>query len=323
LIKIGSVVGTAGGQFGQSSKCFKVHHHSASFRNFSLSTYATCTQRRPLGVIAMKRYLEAPTFTALMGSLTLFRIGSAANAGMVAMNFDTLQNNELVNSYYNGGLGSLGSGPGPNYGVIFTNAFVLNEFSNNEGLLVTLPNSITFLSGSGAIMNVAAGFKGGFSFNYSAPFDTGSVLVYGGLNGTGPVLATLSLPLTNNGASTPGCGGHNYCPVVAEGVTFAGTAESVNFSGTANFVVYDDITLGSSTPVVTPLPAALPLFVTGLGAMGYLAGARSGRLRLSLRDRSTKRRKGLKTPTPPATPPPASNRGCRRASSSRASSRLP
>ena len=34
----------------------------------------------------------------------------------------------------------------------FTNAQVLNEFANNEGLLVTPPNSITFLTGIGAVM---------------------------------------------------------------------------------------------------------------------------------------------------------------------------
>ena len=204
---------------------------------------------------------------------------SVVQAGVITMSFDTINDGELVNNYYNGGLASGGSGPGPNYGVTFANAYVLNEFTENEGLLVTPPNSITFLSGSGSIMDVAAGFTTGFSFNYSTPFYTGAVTVWSGLDATGTLLATLTLPSTPNGQSTPGCGGHNYCPDVPFGVTFSGTAESVNFSGTANYIVYDDITLGSVTPgtSLTPLPAALPLFATGLGALGLLGWRRKRR----------------------------------------------
>jgi len=133
------------------------------------------------------------------------------------MGFVGLNNNTFVNNYYNGGFASDGAGPGPNYGVVFNNAYVLNEYANDEGLLVPGPNSITFLSGSG----------------------------------------------------TPGRMGHNYCPTYPDGVTFAGSAESVNFSGTASYIVYDNITLGSGTPIATtPLPATFPLFATGLGAMG-------------------------------------------------------
>lgn len=187
----------------------------------------------------MQKLLIATAVTVLMCA--------SAEAAVIDINFDTLQNDELVNNYYNGGLGSLGSGPGPNDGVVFANAVVLNEFSNNEGDLISPPNSITFLTGIGAVMNVASGFTTGFSFNYSTPFDPGVVTVWSGLNGTGTLLATLDLPTTpNTGGGS--CGGHNYCPDVPFGVTFSGTAKSVDFSGTANFIVYDDITLGSSTP---------------------------------------------------------------------------
>jgi hypothetical protein len=206
-------------------------------------------------------------------SVLAFSSVSGANAATIAMNFDTLQNNELVNNYYNGGTGSLGSGPGPNFGVTFTNAQVLNEFANNEGLLVTPPNSITFLTGIGAIMNVAAGFTTGFSFNYSAPFEGGLVTVWSGLNGTGTLLSSLNLPSTPNGGSTPGCGGHNFCPDLPFGVTFAGTAESVNFSGTANEIVYDDITLGSSTPITgaIPEPSTWAMMILGFFGVGFMA----------------------------------------------------
>ena len=113
---------------------------------------------------------------------------------------------------------------------------------------------------AGSLKTFASGFTTGFSFTYSAPFFTGDVYVYSGLNRTGTLLATLVLPGNVKRLRYSGCMGHNYCPTYPEGVTFAGTAKSVNFSGTADCLVYDNITLGSGTPITTtPLPAPPPL----------------------------------------------------------------
>ena len=207
----------------------------------------------------------------LLGAAAGMTLMSASAHAAFAINFDALQNGELVNNFYDGGFGSLGSGPGPNYGVTFTNAYVLNEYSNNEGELVTPPNSITFLSGSGSIMDVAAGFTTGFSFNYSAPYYGGDVTVWSGLDGTGTELANLSLPTTPAGVD-PGCGGHEYCPDVPFGVTFSGTAESVNFSGSADYIVFDDITVGSGTVITggVPEPATWAMMMVGFVGLGFV-----------------------------------------------------
>ncbi len=230
------------------------------------------------------RLLSTASATALAASLLT---GAPALAGVMDLNFDGINptypftsGSVAVENYYNGGTASNGA-TGPNYGVTFTDNALTICLNGSGGVDCSNtskgggPGSQTaalfWLSGSQTFMDVAAGFTTGFSFNYTDPFVSGSsVSVYSGLDGTGTLLATIPLATTPSGC--PGYDGQ-YCPFVPIGVTFAGTAESVSFAGTANFVVYDDITLGSSVPG-TPLPAAAPLFAAGLGVIGLLARRR-------------------------------------------------
>jgi hypothetical protein len=201
---------------------------------------------------------------------------AAANANVVTLNFAGLQDTELVNNYYNGGTGSLGSGPGPSDGIVFSNGEVCVTVTGTCNNVANQPGPSTvlqFISGTAATMNVAAGFTTGFSFYYSAANTPGSVTVWSGLNGTGTELADLALPITLP-APAPGFS-EDYSTWDPIGVSFAGTAESVDFGGSAEYIVFDDITLGASSPVgATPLPAALPLFATGLGLTGLLGWRR-------------------------------------------------
>jgi PEP-CTERM motif len=213
----------------------------------------------------------------LVFALTMVFWTVAAQAGTIVLTFEGLQNNEQVLNYYNGGLGGNGSGPGPNYGIVFgsDSLAIISEAAGGTGNFdgaPSMPTVLYFLSGPGDVMNVAAGFTTGFSFFYSSPFATGSVTVYSGLNDTGTVLASLSLPSTPNGTTFgPPCSGlYNYCPWIPVGVSFSGTAMSVDFSGTANFIAFDNVTLGSSTPG-TPEPGTLVMFGSGVvGLAGLL-----------------------------------------------------
>jgi len=230
------------------------------------------------------------TFKVIVAKLSAFvaLATAAVPAGAdttIVLNFAGLNgaSREGVANYYDGGLGSLGSGPGPNYGITFGSDAITcatapacntAEIPGGAGA-----NAVFFVTGTGDIMNRAAGFTTGFSFFYTAANQPGTVSVYSGLNGTGSLLASLSLPVTGNGATTPGCMGTNFCPYTAFGVTFKGTAESVDFSGTENQIGFADITLGSATAgggKGVPEPATLSLVVAGLIGLCFMRRRRPG-----------------------------------------------
>jgi len=204
-----------------------------------------------------------------MAVLGLIISAVPARANTITLTFEGLQDEEPIENYYNGGTGGFGSSGGPNYGISFDpNALAIISGANGgSGNFSGSPSGDTiafFLSGTGDLMEVPAGFTTGFSFFYSAVVYPGSVTVYSGLGGTGSVLATLTLPVTPSGGA--GCTYGAYCPWFPEGVTFAGTAESVSFAGTANYIGFDNITLGSATPGgSTPEPTTMLLLGTGLG----------------------------------------------------------
>jgi hypothetical protein len=214
-----------------------------------------------------------------------------ALAGASVLTFDQLgvipasTGEEPILNFYNGGFAGNGTascgftvcGPGPNFGVTFnSNAQVLSSSDVGGGGNFTnepsSPNILFFLTGTGDVMNVARGITKGFSFDYAGnPAEgNGLVKIYSGLNGTGTLLASFVV----NTSLTPICtSGPAYCVWKPDGVSFSGTAKSVVFGGAANFIGWDNITLGSSSPV--PEPASLLLFGSGLA--GIAAKLRSSR----------------------------------------------
>ena len=192
-----------------------------------------------------------------------------ASANVITLTFEGLQNLEPIDNYYDGGFGGSGSGPGPSYGITFgsQSLAIISNSAGGTGNFTNAPSPHTvafFLSGPGDVMNVSGGFTTGFSFFYADQVGfTGSVSVYSGPSGTGTLLASLSLPSTPDPYNV-------WEPV---GVAFGGTADLVVFSGAANYIGFDNITLGSSTPTV-PEPYSLALLGTGLLGLGLVRARR-------------------------------------------------
>ncbi len=216
-------------------------------------------------------------------SLAVMIAGMAgpAVAVPVVLTFEGLLDGEGVNQFYDGGTGSLGSGPGTNFGIQFSNAVAFIDSdaggTGNFGGEPSPSTAITFLGPSATTMNVAAGFDTGFSFFYSAIVAPGAIRVWSGLDGTGALLAELDLPLTPFGGAMDPTG--VFSPFLAFGVAFDGIAHSVDFAGTANQLGFDNITLGSERPIgpdrAVPLPGSLLLLAAGLAGAGFLARTRT------------------------------------------------
>ena len=213
--------------------------------------------------------------------LALATLAFPAVAGAQVLNFENIvpigtNYVTMPTNWYNGG-------PGGNYGITFSsNALALclqpqtsctiNSSRGGQGDPTSQLGGLFFLSGPSTYMNSSLGFTTGFSFYYSAVNNPGSFDVWSGLNGTGSLLASLSLPTTTTG---PGCFGTGFCPYRAAGVAFAGTAYSVTFGGVADQIAFDDVTFGSDVPgTVTPEPASMALLATGLVGIGGIVRRR-------------------------------------------------
>jgi hypothetical protein len=184
-------------------------------------------------------------------SLLFLGIAIASADPIVSLNFNDLQIGEEVLGFYNGGLGSLDTGPGPDLGITFTSDFVTVPFG-----VFGPPELSEQLTSDSGTMNVAAGFSGGVSFYYATVSGVpGSVLLYSGLDGTGSLVASLALPED---------GGFE-----ANGLGVFPPFRSAVFNG--NGLMLDNITLAPGGGLVIPEPSSISLLWIGLATFFIIA----------------------------------------------------
>lgn len=190
----------------------------------------------------------------------------------VLLDFETVTGYTPIAEFYNGGTDGEGA-TGTNYGVSFGgSAFGLVNDGLGQGpngeYFTNAPSPIgvlTFVDGTEATLNAAAGFAFGISFAYSSTAAiTDAVQVWSGLNGTGTLLATIDLAAN---AQADGCTSSNACHFDGVAATFGGVARSVTFGNAANAVVFDNLHIGA-----VPEPTSIAMMV--LGVAGLAAAAR-------------------------------------------------
>jgi hypothetical protein len=214
------------------------------------------------------------THVALAAFALLFVSTSRqVDAGPVLLiTFDEPQlvDNDPLLYFYSGGFTYRGIGGGPDLGV----SFGLNARERKKKGLVgkyTRPGFMQLYSdtaregeGISTHMDVAGGFTDGMHFSYAAIDAPGRLLIFGGIEGSGQLLANLLLPVTSP-LTGPGV-------FVADSVAFSGVAHSIVFKGGNKQIAFDDL---ATTSFVVPEPSSLHvLMIGGLCCMGLLLLAR-------------------------------------------------
>ncbi len=169
--------------------------------------------------------------------------------------FGGLKNLEFIGQYYNGGTGSLGSGPGKDLHLEFTSnaQAIVSASKGGSGNFIGNPGAypvMFFQTGKDIVVNATAGIQVGMWFTYSA-LQPGTFTVYDGPNGTGNILASIALSPNNSGCNT-----YKMCVWSPVGVPLSTTAGSLRSSGAANFLAIGAIHLGVKLPTSTALTSS-------------------------------------------------------------------
>lgn len=203
----------------------------------------------------------------IAGACAALTLSSAARAQVTQVTFEGLANNTSVGNFYAPQGVSFSSN---SLALIARSAGGTGNFTNAP----TMPTILFFLSGDAAVMNVAQGFTTGFSFFYTSINAAGFCNIYDGPNGTGNILASITLtPLGSN--NTPGAPYDRWASI---GAAFNGVARSVAFGGVQDQIGFDNVTFGSATPIIPLPPAGMAGAATllGLGGLSAFRRRRNG-----------------------------------------------
>jgi hypothetical protein len=189
---------------------------------------------------------------AVLIALLLFMPVSAKADDIVTISFDELNVGEDVVEFYNGGLGSQGTGPVASLGISFSSGWIAGP----PNVYPYQPNGNSVEISGIAIMNVHAGWSDSISFYYYG----GDLLIgfYEQENGLGDPVATWDLP-----------GQPDFFPAGGELPLFR---SAVFNSSSGNRI--DALTKGA---YVVPEPTSLVLLLTGFGAFMWFVALEAKR----------------------------------------------
>jgi hypothetical protein len=178
----------------------------------------------------------------LAGSLIPVWLFAAPIFG-ASVTFDGLQNGEPVLTYYDGGFGGFGSGPGPAFGVSFTAGLTADSTTIAFGPSALVQAPVT--------MDLDTPWSSTMSFYFTG---TGSVSFYAGKDATGTLLASTSLD--------------NSYPFGFPSGAAPGSFQSVVFSpATSGSLRVDSISFGF---VVVPEPSTGMLVIAGISIVLFI-----------------------------------------------------
>jgi opacity protein-like surface antigen len=219
---------------------------------------------------------------AFAAAAAVIAMTSSAEAAIVDLTFEGVAASypfalTKINDFYNGGTSGAGTS-GPDFGVTFSrglNAICLDSLTvscshvskGGLGPADSQESALDFNSVTPAFIDVAGGFTTDLSLNYVTSLLKVSLSVWSGLDGTGDLLATISLPA--NAVGCPDFGDADLCPFTPAEVSFSGIARSIQFSGIA--ADFDDITFTAA-----PEPSTWAMMLIGFVGLGYAALRRKG-----------------------------------------------
>jgi len=174
-------------------------------------------------------------FLFVLGASPVYAVPNGAS-----LTFDGFLNDETILTYYMGGFGSLGSGPGPAFGITFTPGLVAD------------PTRLLFgpsarITGTSATMNLDSAFPGLVSFYFTG---NGTVSFFSGQNGSGTQLSSFGLV----SMSLPSTGTFGASLLPFQSAVFTPAVGST--------LRLDSISFGIQ---VVPEPSTAMLLLTGLG----------------------------------------------------------
>ena len=198
-----------------------------------------------------------------MFSAAVLALSAAAPAFAAApftLDFEGVTGFTSILDYYNGGSDGAGHS-GTNFGASFTGGAqgLVNDALGPYFANAPTPVGVMFAADPDAMLNVAAGVTG-LRFAYSTPTAVvGGVKAYSGLNGTGSLLGTVNLAVTDP----------TYSQWKVGTLSFSGVARSFDFGASTGSAAFDNI---SSVPE----PSRVALMLAGIGLVGFAAARRRG-----------------------------------------------